>query len=66
MELTVHVIGPRKPYVDHAGDWARAREVTDSGCVLVRPDHHVAWRIDSLPDNPTAELSRVMTKILSR
>ncbi len=66
MELTVHVIGPRRQYVDHAGDWARAREITDSGCVLVRPDHHVAWRIDGLPEDPTAELSRVMTKILSR
>ena len=66
MELTVHVSGPRRQYVDHAGDWARAREITDSGCVLVRPDHHVAWRIDGLPEDPTAELSRVMTKILSR
>ncbi len=26
------------------GDWARAREVRDCGCVLVRPDQHVAWR----------------------
>ena len=66
MDLTVHVIGPRQQYVDHSGDWARASEVTDSGCVLVRPDHHVAWRVESLPDDPKAELSRVMSTILAR
>ncbi len=66
MNIKVHVIGPRQKYVDHVGDWARAREVTDSGCVVVRPDHHVAWRIDSLPEDPAAELGRVFKKILSR
>ena len=39
-----HVIGPRQHWQDLTGDWARAREVRDAGCVLVRPDHHVAWR----------------------
>ena len=66
VDLTVHVIGPRRKYVDHVGDWARAREVTDSGCVLVRPDHHVAWRVDTIPEDPRAELSRVFAKVLSR
>ncbi len=66
IDLSVHVIGPRRQYVDHVGDWARAREVTDSGCVLVRPDHHVAWRIDTMPDDPKAELARVFVKVLNR
>ncbi len=66
VDLIVHVIGPRRKYVDHVGDWARAREVTDSGCVLVRPDHHVAWRVDTIPDDPKAELARVFAKVLSR
>ena len=66
IDLSVHVIGPRRQYVDHVGDWARAREVTDSGCVLVRPDHHVAWRIDTMPDDPKAELARVFAKVLNR
>ncbi len=66
VDLAVHVIGPRRQYVDHVGDWARAREVTDSGCVLVRPDHHVAWRIDTMPDDPKAELARVFVKVLNR
>ena len=60
------VIGPRRAYVDHTGDWARAREIGDAGCVLVRPDQHVAWRAETLSENPADDLRRVMTKILAR
>ncbi|KAL1522488.1 hypothetical protein AB1Y20_017476 [Prymnesium parvum] len=35
---------------DASGEWARRREVTPSGALLVRPDGHVAWRCDSLED----------------
>ncbi|MGZ9811140.1 FAD-dependent oxidoreductase [Pseudoroseicyclus sp. H15] len=63
--LNAHVIGPRQEWQDHTGDWARAREVGDAGCVLVRPDHHVAWRSAGLADDPQAELTRVMRSVLS-
>ena len=54
--------GIRDPY----GDWDRVREISDDGCVLVRPDRHVAWRsLTSQPD-PTAALTKVMRTILSR
>jgi len=66
LDLKVHVIGPRQPFVDHTGDWARAREIGDTGCVLVRPDQHVAWRAEAMADDPAAALRRVMTKILAR
>ena len=66
VELAVHVIGPRRAFVDHAGEWARAREVSESGCVLVRPDQHVAWRAEELAEDPRAELTRVMETILGR
>lgn len=64
--ITAHAIGPRQPYVDHAGDWARVCEMSDSGCVLTRPDQHVAWRREAMADDPRAELTRVMTAILAR
>ena len=64
--LNAHVIGPRQDFVDHTGDWARAREFGDSGCIITRPDQHVCWRNDSLVDDPVAELTRVMTSILAR
>lgn len=66
LDIRVHVIGPRHPVVDHSGDWARAREIADSGCVLVRPDHHVAWRAEALGVDPAADLRRVLTRILAR
>lgn len=66
LDIRVHVIGPRHPVVDHSGDWARAREIADSGCVLVRPDHHVAWRAETLGADPAADLRRVLTRILAR
>jgi 2,4-dichlorophenol 6-monooxygenase len=66
LDIAVHVIGPRRRIVDHTGDWARASEITDSGCVLVRPDHHVAWRAETMTESPAADLRRVLTSILAR
>jgi 2,4-dichlorophenol 6-monooxygenase len=66
IKIRTHVIGPRQPHVDHVGDWARASEITDTGCVLVRPDHHVAWRAQDMAGDPGAELRRVLTQVLAR
>ncbi len=46
-------VGPGCDYEDHYGDWARIREVGDTGCVLVRPDQHVAWRAKKRPADAT-------------
>ncbi|WP_299692061.1 FAD-dependent monooxygenase [uncultured Tateyamaria sp.] len=64
--LRCHVIGPRKAYVDHGGDWAQVSEVSDTGCVLVRPDHHVVWRAHNMADDPAAALRQVMDQVLAR
>lgn len=66
IDLTIQLIGPQQPYSDYTGDWARAKEIGDSGLILVRPDHHIAWRKDQIVDNPLEELTRVFTKILDR
>ncbi|MEL7343975.1 MAG: FAD-dependent monooxygenase [Pseudomonadota bacterium] len=66
MGMNAHVIGPRMPHVDHTGDWARASEIEDTGCLLVRPDHHVAWRSAKMVEDPAAELTRVMNAVLAR
>jgi 2,4-dichlorophenol 6-monooxygenase len=66
LDIQVHVIGPRRRIVDHTGDWARAREITDTGCVLTRPDQHVAWRCDAMTETPADDLRRVFKKILAR
>ncbi len=66
IQIRCFVIGPRQTYVDHVGDWARASEISDSGCILVRPDQHVAWRIEEMADDPQHELERVLTAVLAR
>jgi 2,4-dichlorophenol 6-monooxygenase len=57
-------IGPRCAVEDHGGDWARASEIRDAGCLLVRPDQHVAWRAATLTNDPQADLTRVLHAIL--
>ncbi|MXZ51082.1 MAG: FAD-dependent monooxygenase [Rhodobacteraceae bacterium] len=66
LDINTHIIGPRQIYVDHVGDWARASEIKDTGCLLVRPDHHVAWRTEEMMENPEAELLRVLSMILGK
>ncbi len=66
LDIVVRLVGPRRKIEDLTGDWARAREIADSGCILVRPDHHVAWRAEAMTANPAADLRRVLTKILAR
>ncbi|SDX06877.1 FAD-dependent oxidoreductase [Roseicitreum antarcticum] len=66
IELAVHVIGPRQTYVDLSGEWARLSEIRDSGCLLVRPDHHVCWRATELTEAPKADLDRVLRTVLAR
>lgn len=60
-----HVIGPRQPIVDHAGDWARLSEITDTGAIIVRPDHHVAWRMEKMVSDPKGDLKRALSSVLA-
>ncbi len=66
MDIKVHIIGPRQTYQDHTGDWARASEIADAGCLLVRPDHHVAWRSADLTTSPSADFDRALRQILGK
>ncbi|GAY07267.1 FAD-dependent monooxygenase [Pseudonocardia sp. N23] len=66
VEVDAHVIGPGREYTDVYDDWARLREVGESGCVLVRPDAHVGWRAAELPADPEKELTEALTRLLSR
>ncbi|WP_225830115.1 FAD-dependent monooxygenase [Streptomyces sp. NK08204] len=66
IDLAAHGIGQGRTYEDALGDWARVREITDRGCLLVRPDRHIAWRSHDLPADPEQELSRALNVILAR
>ncbi|GGM84188.1 hypothetical protein GCM10012275_63550 [Longimycelium tulufanense] len=62
VDITVRDIGNRAELRDVYGQWARLREVEDSGCVLVRPDHHVAWRAATVAH--ANELPSVVAQVL--
>ncbi len=64
IDIKVRVIGPRRDFEDHTGDWARASEIADGGCLLVRPDHHVAWRAFNASETAEKDLSNALHKIL--
>jgi len=66
LDLAVRIIGPRRAWQDLTGDWANASEVEDCGAVLVRPDHHVAWRSPGRSADPLADLRRVLGQVLAR
>jgi 2,4-dichlorophenol 6-monooxygenase len=66
IDISAVKIGPGCDYEDPYGDWANAREVSDGGCVLVRPDQHVAWRAKKRSADALGELTRVFETILGK
>jgi 2,4-dichlorophenol 6-monooxygenase len=65
VRLTTRQVGYRQFYDDVCGDWWRISDIEDTGCLLVRPDRHIAWRAAQLPDDPAAELGRVLRQVLA-
>ncbi|MFE6866291.1 FAD-dependent monooxygenase [Kitasatospora sp. NPDC057692] len=66
IEIATSTIGPGHPYQDPYGDWARLCGTAEDGCVLVRPDTHVAFRSPALPADPADALTRALAAVLSR
>jgi 2,4-dichlorophenol 6-monooxygenase len=64
IQIVTRVIGPRRDFEDHVGDWARISEISDSGCLLVRPDQHVAFRAIKASANAEKDLANAISTIL--
>jgi 2,4-dichlorophenol 6-monooxygenase len=64
--VMVHVIGGRDGVTDPYGEWAGVREVETTGCVLVRPDRHVAWRSMRYAPDSARQLAAVIEQALGR
>ncbi|MET9275285.1 FAD-dependent monooxygenase [Kribbella sp. NPDC003557] len=60
------VIGPGRELDDLYGDWARVREIPDEGCLLVRPDAHIAYRAFDQPVDASETLKEVVSRLLGR
>lgn len=65
VELAAFRIGPGCEVADLYGDWAAIADIGETGCVLVRPDQHIAWRLPHAPADTTAELRRALRRCLS-
>ena len=67
-ELGVPLISPAigfgQAYLDVYGDWTKVREVGDEGCILVRPDRHIAFRSAGMQDDPAGVLRSVLARVL--
>ena len=66
IELGTVQVGPGKDYTDLYGEWAEAREIADSGCLLIRPDFHVAYRAQSVAADPEAELTNAFNQLFGK
>ena len=66
IDLVALKVGPGGEVTDPYGEFARLSEVGEAGCLLVRPDQHVAWRSSTAVGDPTAELRRVLAEVLDR
>lgn len=66
VDVDVHSIGgPSCDAHDVDNRWHRVCELSDSGCVLVRPDRHIAWRQQQMPDAPAEKLEDVLRTVLA-
>ncbi len=64
--IATFVIGPDRDLTDVFGDWAAQREIDEAGCLLVRPDHHVAFRSMTASPTPSLVLTAAMRHLLGK
>jgi 2,4-dichlorophenol 6-monooxygenase len=64
VEIAAFVIGPGRELTDIYGAWPEASEIEEGGCLLVRPDQHVAFRHASAAPDALGLLSDAMAHIL--
>lgn len=66
MRMSIVTVGPGEAVQDSMGEWARLRQVSDAGAILVRPDGHVGWRERGGVDDPGAALDAALGRILGQ
>jgi len=66
LTVNLHIIGPGQDYEDIYGDFARVRDISETGALLVRPDNVIAWRAQEASDDSAKNLVAAMQKILRK
>ncbi len=64
--INMRVIGPGQQYEDIYGDFARVRDISETGALLVRPDNIVAWRAQEVSSESAKDLIAAMHKVLGK
>jgi 2,4-dichlorophenol 6-monooxygenase len=64
--LDVIAVGPPGRLADRTGAWAQQTGIQPSGALLVRPDHHIAWRAERAPSNAASVLGDALAAALGR
>lgn len=64
INVVTRTIGRNCEYNDVLGRWEALREITDTGALLVRPDHHIAWRAPVVTASPTDDLRTALQHVL--
>ncbi len=62
----VSIGGPKCDAQDVYGRWADLSGISESGCVLVRPDRHIAWRQQDNSAANALALEQVLRQLLDR
>lgn len=66
IKLVHAAIGAAHGYVDADGAWKSLREISEQGALLVRPDHHVAWRSQGAVGDARQALESALKSLLGR
>lgn len=64
LRIATVAIGPGLDFEDRWGAWASTREIRESGCLVIRPDKHVAWRSAESDADPASRLREVFGALL--
>ncbi len=66
IEIATVKIGHAGDVQDLYGDFGRRSEIGEAGCLLVRPDQHIAFRSAGLADDPAVTLRAALAQVLDR
>ncbi len=64
LELATVKIGYAGDVQDLYGDFGRRSEIAEDGCLLVRPDQHIAMRYTTMADAPMEALRQALVAVL--
>ena len=63
-DIAATAVGAELEVSDAYGDWAKTREITDGGALLIRPDKFIAWRAFDSSADPVIDLRDAFTALL--